>query len=156
MPYRSYPKNIMSDSLAVADETLAVIFDMDGVLVNTYRAHFRSWLEMAEAEGFSFTEGEFAATFGRTSREIIAHFWGEGRLDDAQIAALDDRKEAAFRRMIETDFPAMPGVGELLRSLHNAGFRLAVGRPARRRTSAWSWIASEHRVCSMRSSQERT
>ncbi len=113
--------------LTAKDETLAVIFDMDGVLVDTYHAHYRSWLELAEAEGFHFTEAEFAATFGRTSREIIAHFWGEGRFDDAQIAELDRRKEAAFRRMIETDFPAMPGVGELLRSLHNAGFRLAVG-----------------------------
>jgi beta-phosphoglucomutase len=113
--------------LAAADETRGVIFDMDGVLVDTYHAHYRSWLEMAKAEGFGFTEEEFASTFGRTSREIIAHFWGEGRLDDAQIAALDDRKEAAFRRMIESDFPTMPGVGELLRSLHDAGFRLAVG-----------------------------
>ena len=100
---------------------------MDGVLVDTYRAHYRSWLELAEAEGLSFTEAEFAATFGRTSREIIAHLWGDDRYDDAQIAELDRRKEAAFRRMIEADFPAMPGAGELLRSLHNAGFRLAVG-----------------------------
>lgn len=108
-------------------DLLGVIFDMDGVLVDTYQAHYRSWLEMAEAEGFCFTEEEFAATFGRTSREIIAHFWGEGRLDDAQIAEMDRRKEAAFRRMIESDFPAMRGVGELLRSLRDAGFRLAVG-----------------------------
>ena len=113
--------------LAAKDDALAAIFDMDGVLVDTYRAHYRSWLEMAEAEGFHFTEAEFASTFGRTSREIIAHFWGEGRLDDAQIAELDGRKEAAFRRMIESDFPAMPGVGELLRSLRSDGFRLAVG-----------------------------
>ena len=78
-------------------------------------------------KGFTFTEAEFAPTFGRTSREIIAHLWGEGRYDDAQIAELDRRKEAAFRRLIEADFPAMPGASELLRSLHDAGFRLAVG-----------------------------
>jgi beta-phosphoglucomutase len=113
--------------LNAADDALGVIFDMDGVLVDTYHAHYRSWLEMAEAEGFHFSEEEFASTFGRTSREIIAHFWGEGRLDDAQIAELDRRKEAAFRRMIESDFPAMPEVGGLLRSLHDAGFHLAVG-----------------------------
>lgn len=109
------------------ENAVAVIFDMDGVLIDSYHAHYRSWLEMAEPEGLSFTEAEFATTFGHTSREIIARFWGEGRYDDAQIAELDRRKEAAYRKIIETDFPDMPGAVELLRSLRAAGFRLAVG-----------------------------
>jgi beta-phosphoglucomutase len=105
----------------------AVIFDMDGVLVDTYHAHYRSWMAVAEAEGFPFDEEEFARTFGRTSREIIAQCWGGGRLSDAEIAALDDRKEAVFREIMAEDFPPMPGVHELLKALHGARFKLAVG-----------------------------
>jgi beta-phosphoglucomutase len=112
------------------DNVLAAIFDMDGVLVDTYHAHYRSWLEMAEAEGLHFSEAEFASTFGRTSREVIAHFWGTNRDDPQAIAALDTRKEAAFRRIILSDFPAMPGALDLLGTLHAAGFRLAVGSSA--------------------------
>jgi beta-phosphoglucomutase len=109
------------------NDSLAVIFDMDGVLVDTYHAHYQSWLMMAKREGLSFTEAEFAPTFGRTSREIIAHFWGDGRYDDSEIAALDALKEAAFREIIARDFPAMPGARELLASLHESGFKLAIG-----------------------------
>jgi beta-phosphoglucomutase len=105
----------------------AAIFDMDGVLVDTYHAHFQSWLMMAHRACRDFSEEEFAPTFGRTSREIIAHFWGRGSCDDARIAAMDAEKEKAFRDLIEKDFPAMPGVHKLLADLHAAGWKLAVG-----------------------------
>jgi len=106
---------------------LAVIFDMDGVLVDTYAAHYESWQRMARRDGLDFTREDFAATFGRTSREIIAHFWGDGRYSEAQMAELDDLKEAALREIIAADFPAMPGARELLDELHASAVKLAVG-----------------------------
>jgi beta-phosphoglucomutase len=108
-------------------QTYAAIFDMDGVLVDTYHAHFQSWLTMAKRAGLSFTEAEFAPTFGRTSREIIAHFWGGGRFNDAEIADLDAEKEAAFRKIIADEFPAMTGVYKSLDDLYVEGWKLAIG-----------------------------
>lgn len=106
----------------------AVIFDMDGVLVDSYRAHFESWRQMGAEHGIDMTEREFATTFGRTSRDIIAHFWGDDRrLGDEQIVAMDRRKEELYRRIIATDFPAMDGAVELIDNLRAAGFDLAVG-----------------------------
>ena len=105
----------------------AVIFDMDGVLVDSYHAHFKSWQVVAAEEGLALTEAEFAAQFGRTNPEIIAVYWGEGRFGDDEVAALADRKEAAFREILEADFPTMPGAKALLESLSGAGFALAVG-----------------------------
>ena len=109
----------------------AAIFDMDGVLIDSYHAHYESWLEMAREEGLSLTEATFRETFGRTSREVIATVWGAARqFSEAEIAALDWRKEEAFRRIIQRRMPVMPGAVELLRDLSKAGFRLAVGSSA--------------------------
>jgi beta-phosphoglucomutase len=106
---------------------LGVIFDVDGVLVDSYRAHFESWRRMAHAVGLEMDERQFAATFGRTSQDIIRQLWGEHLPPGTDIAALDDLKEAAYRDILRERFPAMDGAGELLASLHKAGFRLAVG-----------------------------
>ncbi|MEN6498282.1 MAG: beta-phosphoglucomutase family hydrolase [Thermoguttaceae bacterium] len=108
------------------DNRVGVIFDMDGVLVDSYQAHFESWRMIAAEEGLTITEKQFAATFGRTSREIIAAWWGE-ELTEAEIRKLDDRKEAAYRQILANDFPAMPGVRALIERLHNAGMALAIG-----------------------------
>ena len=108
-------------------DRLAVIFDMDGVLVDSYDAHFQSWRRMAEEQGLEFTREQFDATFGRTSREIIAALWKDRHLSDAEIRELDDRKEALFREFLAADFPAMPGALELLGSLYEAGFALGMG-----------------------------
>lgn len=104
-----------------------VIFDMDGVLIDSYRAHFESWKAMLAERGETMTREQFDATFGRTSREVIASLWPEKELSDEEIAAMDHRKEALFREIVARDFPAMPGVVELLSSLHASGFLLAVG-----------------------------
>jgi len=86
----------------------AVIFDMDGVLVDSYVPHEESWLAAAREAGVEMTRDQFAATFGRTSREIILHFSGDG-LSEAEMRAIDDHKEALYRDMVRDAFPAMDG-----------------------------------------------
>ena len=105
---------------------MAVIFDVDGVLVDSYKPHFESWRLLAAEHGIEMTEQQFAATFGRTSRDIIAHFWGD-QVAPERISAMDERKEALYREIIARDFPAMEGAAALIDALCEAGFRLAVG-----------------------------
>jgi beta-phosphoglucomutase len=103
-----------------------VIFDVDGVLVDSYKAHLASWQQAAAGYGLSMSENDFARTFGRKSIDIINHLW-PGRFDDAAAMAFDAGKEAAYREILRVAFPEMPGAGELIASLHAAGFAMAIG-----------------------------
>ena len=103
-----------------------VIFDMDGVLVDSYEAHYESWKLLGEAHGLSMTRDEFSGTFGQTSRDIIRNLWGDAATEH-EIPAWDAEKEALYREIIRRDFPAMDGASALLASLDAAGFALAVG-----------------------------
>ncbi|HUG90631.1 MAG TPA: HAD family phosphatase [Planctomycetaceae bacterium] len=105
----------------------AVIFDMDGVLIDSYDAHFRSWRKLAAERGREYSEDDFVAGFGRTSREVILEQWGGERMSDGEVATLADRKEALFRESLAEEFPAMPGAVELISDVRRAGIRVGVG-----------------------------
>jgi beta-phosphoglucomutase len=105
-------------------EPLAVLFDIDGVLVDSYGAHWRSWQSLGARYGFTRTEHEFAQTFGRTSREILAEL-GLG-LSAQQVTELSAEKESLYRDLIREHLPIMPGALELIDALTAAGYRLAV------------------------------
>ena len=108
-------------------EHYAAIFDMDGVIVDSYEAHYQSWSRIAEQNGQSITRDQFAQMFGRTSRDIIAILWGENHYTEDEITALDLAKEALYREIIRANFPAMEGVGDLLENLAAAGIQMAIG-----------------------------
>lgn len=103
-----------------------VIFDMDGVIVDSGAAHLASWKRLAAENDLHITDQEFAETFGRPSREIIRLRWGADLPDD-EVRRLDDRKEAIYREIIRGDVPVMPGALELMRELHADRWRLGIG-----------------------------
>jgi beta-phosphoglucomutase len=103
----------------------AVIFDLDGVLVDSYHAHFASWRKLYRELRIEYSEEAFAADFGRTSRDILRRTLGDVGGD--RISELDSRKEALFRDILREEFPAMDGGVELIDALAADGFLLAVG-----------------------------
>jgi beta-phosphoglucomutase len=108
----------------VADR--AVIFDVDGVLVDSYEAHFRAWQKFAEALGLSITEDQFAWSFGLRNPEIIRALWPDALSED-EIPKWSDWKEERYREILAADFPAVDGAADLVDALAAAGFALAIG-----------------------------
>jgi beta-phosphoglucomutase len=107
-------------------EQLAVIFDVDGVLTDSYQPHFLSWQRMFGELDVAFTEDEFRGTFGRTNRDIFGELY-QGSLAEEEILRRGDRKEELYREIIAESFVAIPGAVDLIDALSDAGFKLAVG-----------------------------
>jgi beta-phosphoglucomutase len=104
---------------------IGIIFDIDGVLVDSYAAHLQSWQMLAREMGAAISEAQFAKTFGRRSSDIIAETFGIQ--DPVEISRLDNRKEVLYREIIRRAMPVMPGAVEAVRRLRTAGFRIAIG-----------------------------
>lgn len=104
---------------------VAVIFDMDGVLVLTEEAHWKSWLEAARPRGAELSYAAFKSCFGRINPDCIPILFGPRSAEET--IAIADEKEAAFRRIVSERVPLVPGIVEFLTSLRNLGVRLGVG-----------------------------
>lgn len=102
-----------------------VIFDMDGVLVDSFPAHLKSWHLLADEIGRPVSDETFARGFGLTNRDFVRLLFGAA--SDADVQRLSDRKEALYRDLIRGRVPLMPGAAELARELARAGARLAIG-----------------------------
>ncbi len=115
-----------SGKLLVSLPAFGVIFDVDGVLIDSFAAHLHTWQVCCRRHGRDCTEEEFLAGFGRTSREFIRQTWVNPP-DDAGIAAFDEEKEELYRQYVSENFPHMPGARELIDALHALGVPMAIG-----------------------------
>ena len=106
----------------------AVIWDLDGVIIDSADEHRRAWERLAREEGIKFTDEDFWATFGKRNDDIIAILWGP--LSPEQVQLLRDRKEIYFRDLIRQTAAPLPGSMELMRSLHEAGYLQALASSA--------------------------
>jgi beta-phosphoglucomutase len=113
-------------------ESWAVIWDVDGTLVDTAELHFQAWCVLARELGQPFTRDDFARTFGWRNPEIIPLLFGAHH-SLQEIARLGDLKEDLYRAEAKKGVELLPGVRSLLTGLADAGARQAVGSSAPRK-----------------------
>ena len=94
----------------------ALIFDMDGVIVNNDRYHCLSWVEFARKHGKEVTFDEVTSWFGSTNRTILEDLF-ENTLSPAQITQMGREKEIIYREMYARDIKPVSGLPDFLGSL---------------------------------------
>jgi HAD superfamily hydrolase (TIGR01509 family) len=104
----------------------AAIFDLDGTLVDNMAFHARAWAALFARLGVQVPEQRFAVELaGRKNEEIFPLLLGR-RLPAAEMAALAEEKDRAYRAAYAPSLAPVPGLNALLVRLREAGLRLAV------------------------------
>ena len=108
----------------------AVLWDMDGTLIDSAEYHWLTWRDALAAEGYPLSYEQFTGFFGQRNDAILRRVVGPD-VTAADIARIGDAKEAAYRRMVrERGVEPLPGVRHWLERLRDAGWRQAVASSA--------------------------
>lgn len=93
----------------------ALIFDMDGVIIDSNPWHRIAWEEYNHSLGFEMTEAMQQRMYGKRNGELIREFFGD-QLSDADVAMHGAAKEVLYREMMKPHLEGalVPGLREFL------------------------------------------
>jgi beta-phosphoglucomutase len=102
-----------------------ILWDMDGVISDSYSFHFAAWQETFVKRGIEFTKEDFTRLFGTRNDFIISSIMG-GKIPQRDVRIMAQEKEEAFRRNATGRIKSFPGVARLLNALKGGNFGLGL------------------------------
>ncbi len=110
----------------------AVLWDMDGTLVDSAEYHWQAWRDTMSREGSPITYEQFRATFGQRNDSILRQWLGEKTASEL-IQRIGDAKEVLYRQHVrEKGISPLPGALEWIHLLHRKSWGQAIASAAPR------------------------
>src|SRR5579872_3485113 len=101
----------------------AVLWDLDGTLVNSEEYHWRSWCDALAPEGLTITYEQFLGSFGMKNDPIMRMWLGDGYTPE-RADRIAEAKEADYRRLARNHgLMPLPGAREWVARLKAADWR---------------------------------
>ena len=114
---------------SIGKQAEAVIFDFDGVIVDTEPLHYAAFQRTLEPLGLGFTWQEYIETYiGFDDRDAFRHLFASHgtTLQQDKLHSLIEQKAAFFNEVIQSGVSAYPGVLELIFHLKGNNIPLAI------------------------------
>ncbi|MGA3088473.1 MAG: HAD family phosphatase [Terriglobales bacterium] len=110
----------------------AVLWDMDGTLIDSEEFHWTAWRDTMAREGIAITREQFLASFGQRNDSILPEWLGAAATPE-RMERIASAKESLYRRMVHAQgMTPLPGVAHWLHRLHEQGWMQAVASAAPR------------------------
>ena len=104
----------------------AVIFDLDGTILDNNPFHLKAWKEYLKKIGRDMTDEEFNRQLnGRTNKDVVKYLYGND-LSEEEIWKHTNEKEALYRELYKPHIEPVPGLIQLLDILHEQGVPMAI------------------------------
>lgn len=116
----------------------ALIFDMDGTMVDSMPWHAKAWVEYGVRKGLAIDVPDFMRrTTGRTAFECACELMGR-EVTEAESAQITHEKESIYRELFGGQFSEVAGFSAFAKSAAARGLKIAVGTAGDRHNIAFT------------------
>ena len=118
----------------------ALIFDMDGTMVDSMPSHAESWGELARRHGIAVDLPELMRrTTGRTGLECMRILFDQPDMPADTAMALVHEKETLYREIFAPKFAEVPGFSAFATAARARGLQIGVGTAGDRHNIAFAY-----------------
>lgn len=119
------------------NNTMAIIFDMDGTMVDNMMTHHLGWQKTLAIYGLHLSMEEVMATCHGKNLEIIERLF-PGKYNLAERQRISEEKESWYRAIFLPELKLLPGLSELLETAKQAGIPMGIGTAAPQANVDWA------------------
>jgi beta-phosphoglucomutase family hydrolase len=124
--------NSVNRDVPMSAAARAVLWDMDGTLIDSEQFHWISWRDTMAKEGSPITREQFLSSFGQRNDSIIPQWLGPAATPE-RIDRISNAKEELYRQLVRKNgISALPGVKSWVHRLHEGGWLQAIASAAPR------------------------
>ena len=111
-------------------EIQAVIFDMNGTMIDDMGFHKKAWIKFCKKYGLDLTEEEFKQKFsGKKNTDILPEVLGR-ELSSDEIKKLSEEKETLYREIYAPYMKEIPGLKDLINMIKSKNLKVAIATTA--------------------------
>jgi len=123
---------------AERSENPAILFDLDGTLIDSVYEHVIAWAAALKSAGIVAANWKIHRRIGMSGESMVRQLLREPGVDDrsVNVKSLEKKHDAAFQKGSST-IRLLPGARELLRFLSRAGIQWAIATTGNRKQTAF-------------------